>query len=527
MALFRKKERNDGERTRLRLAPTRRAWLYLALWVAALIFTQALRSTVSSIFFTFVTLLPIASLIYLWLANGAMRVHMISERGRVDKLAPYDYNFRVINEYAVAFPFTEVMLLLPQSDAVRCSERRVRISMAPRESYTVKNTVRFRFRGTYDIGVSCFYVYDLFRMLRLRIDIDSYERVEVLPRRLGMGEDENRTASDSAARTVRLPNSYDKLEVSDVREYRLGDTLKSIHWNLSSKSEELMARDYNTGTTELTCVYCDMTAHFPDLPPKRDTTEPEELADDKDKKEKKKKTKKSKGSKKSRGKASADDGTAAEKNASAEADAEKASAEDGASVTADTARTEKKAERLDPRLLALDEYYADMNEFCADGVVELTIAAVLRELRGGNTVRLMWFDDRASLGAFAYELGAPEDLELIFDLFATAPVLRDTKDRDVSRLAAMAPDNSEVRSIYIVPALDDASVSAFCDMHGATGGNSTTELILFDPEERYLDIDTHREYIDGCRAQLSESGIKLMPRRVEGLDMGGGAENVR
>ncbi len=145
-----------GARPRRRLTLTRRAFLYLALWVGALIFTQALRSTASSIFFTFVTLLPIASLVYILCARGALRIHMLSEKGRVEKLAPYSYDFRVINEFPIAFPFVEAILLIPQSDAVRCSERRVRISMSPHEAYTVKNTVRFRFRGTYEIGVRCF-----------------------------------------------------------------------------------------------------------------------------------------------------------------------------------------------------------------------------------------------------------------------------------------------------------------------------------------------------------------------------------
>ena len=65
--------------------------------------------------------------------------------------------------------------MLPQSNAVRCSERTAKISMSPRESYNIKNTVRFRFRGTYEIGVRCFYVYDLFRILCLRIDVNNFE----------------------------------------------------------------------------------------------------------------------------------------------------------------------------------------------------------------------------------------------------------------------------------------------------------------------------------------------------------------
>lgn len=495
------------ERTRRTFTLTRRAPIYLVLWIGALIFTQALRSTASSIFFTFVTLLPLVSLIYLLCARGALKIHMLSEKGKVEKYAPYSYNFRVINEFPIAFPFTEAILLLPQSNSVRCSERRVRISMSPHESYTVKNTVRFRFRGTYEIGVRCFYVYDFFRMMCLRIDIDSYESVEVLPRKLGIDEDENRTVSDSANHTVKLPNSYDKLEVSDIREYRLGDTLKSIHWNLSSKSEELVVRDYNTGTTNLTCIFCDMTAHFPDEPPIKAEPEVKEEPDEevpaaepekaedaektgKDKKNKKEKNKKIKKDKKRR---------------KARRESRKPSQEDK-----DTSAPPV----CDVHALAADEYYDDMNEFCADGVVELTVAAVLRELRAGSSVRLLWFDDRAVMGAFAYEFSTPADFDLVFDLFATAPVLRGGEDRKVTSLAAMIPDACEARSIYVIPAVDDETVAAFSDMRGVAKGDTTTEVMLYDPEERYLNRDERTAYLEGCRTQLAANGIRLISRRL-------------
>lgn len=477
-------------RTRRTLTLTRRAPLYGVLWLGALIFTQALRSSASNLFFTFVIILPPASLIYLLAARRALNVQVLSERGKVEKLTPYSYDFHIINESIVPFPFVEAIVVLPQSNAVRCTERTVLVSLSPNQTCEVKNTVRFRFRGTYEIGVRCFYAYDLFRIFRMRIDIDNFESVEVLPRRLEMAEDDSREASDSAKRTVKLPNSYDKLEVSDVREYRMGDTLKSIHWNLSSKSEDLVVRDYNTGTTDLSCIFCDMNAHFPDDPPDEDI---DFCADKKSKKNKK--DKKGKKDKKS-----------------------------GKDQNSDAASGAAGADSSHLRL-ADDVYYEDMNEFCADGVVELTIAAVLRELHSGSAVRLLWFDSRATLGAFAYEFHSVEDFELLFDLFATAPVVRGGNARPVTDLAAMLRDPGESRSIYVVPALDDNTVAALCGVNGASNGEASVEVMLYDPAERYADEDEHRRYIEGCRVQLAESGAALSIHSPE-ASVKDGDENV-
>lgn len=480
--MSRKRKKGEAERSQRTLSLAAGAPIYAVVWVAALIFTQALRAAASNLFFTFIILLPLSSLIYLFIARGALKVTMSGEGGKTEKLAPYEYEFRMINESWLAFPFTRVMLCLPQTNSVRVSEREVIISLAPGESYTVKNSVRFRFRGRYEIGVRCFYVYDLFRILRMRIDIDRYETVEVMPRRLWIDDDPGRAASDSAKQTVKLPYSYDKLEVSDIREYRLGDTLKSIHWNLSSNGEELVVRDYNTGTTSMTNIFCDMGAHFPDEDPGAYTAPEPNVGED----EGREKTKKSKKTKKTSKKA---------KTAAKEEVAE------GTALPA-------------PLRLARPEYYEDMNEYCADGAVELTIAAVLRELRAGNAVRLLWFDERAVLGAFAYELTSEADLALIFEVFATAPIIRGSARRQVTELSAMLRDGGEARNIYVIPAIDDSSLAAFCGAHSSDGAVSV-EVMLYDPVERFADANEHHAYIENCRAQLGEGGRQLVTHNTD------------
>ena len=104
----------------------------------------------------------------------------------------------------------------------------------------------------------------------MRIPVKAMATVYVLPRRTAIEETLALSVSDSAARTVHALTAVDRLEVSDIREYRAGDSLKSIHWKLSSKSEEFVVKDYNTGTSDQTVVFCDLAPHFPDREPHRD-----------------------------------------------------------------------------------------------------------------------------------------------------------------------------------------------------------------------------------------------------------------
>lgn len=54
--------------------------------------------------------------------------------------------------------------------------------------------------------------------------------------------------------------SSERSEQANIRAYVGGDSLKDIHWKLSSKMEELLVRDYNTNDTRNTFIIADLNA---------------------------------------------------------------------------------------------------------------------------------------------------------------------------------------------------------------------------------------------------------------------------
>ena len=525
-----KKGKTLPERDEPAFTVTPRFSSYLVLFGVSLVFTQALLSKVSNIFFWFIFLLPFVLLIYVLLAKNALTVSMLSDSVTTEKNTPYTYSFRIDNRSPLALPFIEARVSIPQSNAVRCTERSVRLSMAPLTSYHMKNTVSFRFRGTYDIGVKCFYVYDFFRIFRIRVDVENLTTVYVLPRRLTLEETAAHSISDDTARTVRSPLVVDKLEVSDIRDYRNGDSLKSIHWKLSSKSESFIVKDYNTGTSNQTVVFCDLTPHFPDEPPKtKEEMAAEEAAKGKKKltrKEKKaaKKAKKEEArlaadrkKKSKRIKETAETVALSDEALKARLDqraavAESLDAKNGAADrrildAAEAAVAE--AETVDVHELATPLYYEDMNEYLADGVVELTIASVLAELRKGHEVLLLWFDRRSDTGVFAYPLRGVDQFENIYHLFATAPLC--APDKKVTSLTAMISDIQSAKQLFVVSTMDAPMISDLCGLPGVSDAGSfgSAEVVLYNPEERFRYPRDRALYLEGCREQLAANGLSL------------------
>ena len=497
-----------------RLSLTKNFVYYIILFVGAVIFTQALRSHASNIFFSFVFFLPFVMLIYAHIARTTLHAIVLTESAEIEKQAPYTYKMKVINESFLPYPFIEAAMSLPQSNSVRCRERRVKLAMSPFSAYEINNTVRFRFRGTYEIGVNCLYVYDFFRMFRVRVDVEQYIRVYVLPRKMLLHEDGESAVSDSSRETKKDPHSYEKIEISDIREYRSGDSLKTIHWKLSSKSEDFLVRDYDTGSSKHTVIYCDLSARFPEEPP--------EKAEEKLDKKSKKAAKKAEKAAKTEDKKTADE-TVAEEIAEAAIETKKESA-----LAAEKGRRRRRTARAarenrieieelaekeeviapDVHALASDEYYEDMNEYCADGVVELTVAAVIRELEKNNECSLIWFDSRSESGVSLYRLRGMEDLNAVYTFFATAPLCG--KEQKVTRLSAMLTDTQDIKQIYVTSAIDEEAVGDF----GTLSTDGGTEILLYDPENRFAHPSDRELYIEGCRAQLATKGMKLIRGRL-------------
>lgn len=505
-------DQNQGPRGRV-LTLTRGSVWYAILFVGAVIFTQVLRSRASNIFFWFVLLLFPISLVYTATARLAVKAYLYTEHSTVEKMQPCPYEFRIINSSIFAFPFVDAQLRLPRKDAVRTSRKTVRLSLPPLATYSVANEVTFRFRGTYEIGVSCFYVYDFFRMIRVRVDVEEYHNVLVLPRKSVMADGRALAASDMSNRQTRSPYAFDRLEVLDVRDYRRGDALKDIHWKLSSKAEELLVRDYSSGASNRTIVYCDMAAAFPAAPPKEEETEERPMT---------RKEKKQALARAAEEQEKERQSKARQRREKYESDGSVREAQEGASSNAarrlqaaKAAEKPKETAADDTEVavhrLARDEYYIDMNEYCADGVVEMTIAIVLRELRAGNHCLLVWFDPRAELGAFGFELGEEADFESIYHLFATAPLCA-PEGHELVRLREMLSDTQGVKQVFVSASLREEAVSALCHVPGLRGGGEfgAAELVYYDPTHRFAHPEARRLYLEGCRQMLAESGIDAL-----------------
>lgn len=254
---------SDKSKRKSRLTLRPGAAVYGALFLYALLMTQLLKNPASAVFFWFIVIILPVSFAAVLINAACIQVYVFCEKPVAQKLESIAYEVRIINSSPLPIPFASAVTTLPQAGGVRCAKQRLALSLPPFGGYSVKTDVSFRYRGLYEIGVESVDVSDPFRIFRIRKSIHNYSNVRVYPRTLPLDTYEERAASDTPAPFTRAAATPDAAEAANIREYRMGDQLRSVHWKLSAKADDLMVRDFNTNDDRRTCLIIDLAAPTP------------------------------------------------------------------------------------------------------------------------------------------------------------------------------------------------------------------------------------------------------------------------
>ncbi len=557
------------------------AYVYAVLLVVSFIATQAMRHPISAVLFWFLFLLPIVSIVTARIGCSAIQIYVSSEAARVEKDRKVGYEIRIINNAPFPYPFVEAYITQPREDGVRCLKRKMYLSLSPFGGYIINKEISFRYRGLYEIGVSDFYLSDMLRLVRLRVVVDNYSNVLVFPRMLDVSSDDHHAYTEMPS--VHAPTAtVEMAEAANIREYRWGDSQKTIHWKLSSKTEELQVKDFSINKDRNVYIFADLAEATP-CPEikKRDTVQQmkkslklkekkrirlrdvaavsaidgaEKLgkkigAGFKDifkKRDKKGKRRKPVGNESAMETIEAIDRLISdtafasakrrkefkqkqknEKNAerielkaqimekmAAEEAAEKAII-DKLYESINELTGDENEMRLDDAVLSWggkvkDEYADDMAEFCADGIVEIALSAVKRELSRGNKCTLVWYDSREDRGFSYFSISSSVELEAAFNSFASAATVE--YEKKITDLIRIISESMNVTIKFVTSNIDPVSLSEYCAvpaLFGGAGAGCTCEVMLFNPESRYINASARREYGATCKERLMGCGVHM------------------
>ena len=209
--------------------------MYFILLYAALTYSVLYRTYDGFVILAFFWMVSAISLVMLVLCRLTVRCEFERDVVYVERAREYTLKYRLKNK--MPFPLTRADILFedlkkPQAFTVGAANSAI---------LTRKDTKRHC--GCYTIRISRICLYDSFGVFRFKIKNPGVVKVVALPRLFDV-DTKKYIDSMLEAETEIDKNAPKGSEVSEIREYRDGDSMKNIHHKLSSRMSRLMVKEY-------------------------------------------------------------------------------------------------------------------------------------------------------------------------------------------------------------------------------------------------------------------------------------------
>lgn len=159
----------------------------------------------------------------------------------------------------------EAVFVIEDADGAEPKLVRSSTALAGKGEHSFFLDVGFSHVGTYAVGLRSVEVFDLLGLFSRVISVDERCVVRVLPRiwRIDRLNGSELTTTENV-RSVRTTLS-DDMDYAAVREYQLGDPMKTVHWKMSARGQDhLFTKLFESHTNPGTTVLLDFYSEEPD-----------------------------------------------------------------------------------------------------------------------------------------------------------------------------------------------------------------------------------------------------------------------
>lgn len=199
----------------------------------------------------------LGALLYLQLVRRSLRVEELTRAARCTRGQEACFVTRFRNAGPLPLFGVEAHFAILDERGEALTRANVTLSLGPRESHDLDFRACFEHLGTYRVGLEYVVVSDYLRLFRARLEGEAGAVAAVEPRTVELGHLELAKLSEREVARPQRSVLADSMDYAGVRDYRLGDPLKTIHWKISARSEEYVTRLFelsvNPGIAVLMC----------------------------------------------------------------------------------------------------------------------------------------------------------------------------------------------------------------------------------------------------------------------------------
>lgn len=164
--------------------------------------------------------------------------------------------YQVENRSFFNIPYMEI-----QSDFTRQLAgkdiSKVLLALDKKKSFNNKESIILKRRGYYQLGELNVTIRDVFRFYSFKKKIVSNTSLLVYPETINLSTFEITAGLQAGELLIHNSSFQDKSRVSSLRDYREGDSVKSMHWKLSARKDNPIVKDYESRVDTNAVIFMD------------------------------------------------------------------------------------------------------------------------------------------------------------------------------------------------------------------------------------------------------------------------------
>ena len=225
---------------------------YFSLLLFSFLFVYFHGGKIPYMLFYTILLIPAISLIHVLVVNYFLKYKKEFNMLTAIKGNTIYFKSRFINKSLIFFPYLKILFIgmNPVCPEYSLSQD---IYLVPFSQKTFKFKFDCKYRGIYKMGIKTLEIRDFFGMFKLTRKVEDMTDIIVFPKIIHLDKFHVISNYNTESNISKKNIFEDMSTVSNVREYRMGDSLKKIHWKLTSKMQDFMIKDYNN-TSDINCV---------------------------------------------------------------------------------------------------------------------------------------------------------------------------------------------------------------------------------------------------------------------------------
>lgn len=218
-------------------------------------------------------LLIVFAYIYVSIAQNAVKYSQQTQDAHCARGDEVPFSIEFTNSSLLVLPNVQAELFVSDADGNAARTSTTSLSLGPHGKCEVPLEVRLEHIGVFQVGLKQLVMGDFLGLFTRKVPSKKENLFCVMPKVPDLGSIE--FSDDSEVENFKMLKTAlaDSLDYAYVREYELGDPLKTIHWNLSAKTGQYYTRLFEKTVSPGVIVVMDLDV------PATDTEEFMEMRD--------------------------------------------------------------------------------------------------------------------------------------------------------------------------------------------------------------------------------------------------------